>query len=305
MQEVAFTLSNAITYVESALKTGLKIDEFAPQLSFFFNCHNNFLEEIAKFRAARKVWAKLMKERFSAKDERSWMLRFHTQTGGSTLTAQQADNNIVRVALQALAAVLGGTQSLHTNSKDEALSLPSDHAVKLALRTQQVVAYESGVADFVDPLGGSYALEALTDEIEKKVLKYIEDIEKMGGAISAIERGFQQSEIQKESYLYQKQLEEKKQCVVGVNIFQEKEKHSGKIHKVDEKSVKQQIKNLKKIKKERDAQEVKKKLEILKEAATQNKNIVPSILGAVRVYATVGEISDVLRGIFGEYKPTF
>ena len=305
VQEVAFTLSNAITYVESALKTGLKIDEFAPQLSFFFNCHNGFLEEIAKFRAARRLWAKLMKERFSAKDERSWMLRFHTQTGGSTLTAQQADNNIVRVALQALAAVLGGTQSLHTNSKDEALSLPSDHAVKLALRTQQVVAYESGVADFVDPLGGSYALEALTDEIEKKVLKYIEDIEKMGGAISAIERGFQQSEIQKESYLYQKQLEEKKQCVVGVNIFQEKEKHSGKIHKVDEKSVKQQIKNLKKIKKERDAQEVKKKLEILKEAATQNKNVVPPILDAVRVYATIGEISDVLRWIFGEYKPTF
>lgn len=305
VQEVAFTLSNAITYVESALKTGLKIDEFAPQLSFFFNCHNGFLEEIAKFRAARRLWAKLMKERFHAQDERSFILRFHTQTGGSTLTAQQTDNNIVRVTLQALAAVLGGTQSLHTNSKDEALSLPSDHAVKLALRTQQVIAHESGVADFVDPLGGSYAIESLTDDIEKRAMKYIEDIEKMGGAVSAIERGYQQSEIQKESYLYQKDLEEKKQFVVGVNVFQEKEKQISKLHKVDEKLVKLQIKNLKKLRRERDGAKVKKELAILKEAATQNKNIVPVILNAVRVYATVGEISDILREVFGEYKPGF
>jgi len=305
VQEVAFTLSNAITYVESALKTGLKIDEFAPQLSFFFNCHNNFLEEVAKFRAARRMWARLMKERFGAKDERSCMLRFHTQTGGSTLTAQQTDNNVVRVTLQALAAVMGGTQSLHTNSKDEALSLPSDHAVKLALRTQQVIAYESGVPDFIDPLGGSYAVESLTDDIEKRAMKYIEDIEKKGGATAAIEQGYQQSEIQKESYLYQKDIEEKKQCVVGVNIFQEKEKQTSTIYKVDEKSVKLQIKSLKKLKKERNSKDVEKKLGLLKEAAKLNKNVVPPILDAVRVYATVGEISDTLREVFGEYKPSF
>ncbi|MBI2026796.1 MAG: methylmalonyl-CoA mutase [Deltaproteobacteria bacterium] len=306
VQELAFTLANAITYVEQALKSGLNIDDFAGRLSFFFNGHNNFLEEVAKFRAARRMWANIMKNRFGAKLQRSWMLRFHTQTGGSTLMANQIENNVVRVTLQALAAVLGGTQSLHTNSKDEALSLPSDSAAKLALRTQQVIAYESGVADFVDPLGGSYAVESLTNEIEKKALDYISFIEKRGGVVACIEEGFLQSEIQKESYAYQQSIENKEQFVVGVNIFQENEKKLSKVQKIDERSIKKQISKLQTLRKKRNSKLVRESLSRLEQAAkTASENLFPYILEAVRGYATVGEISNTLRNVFGEYKPSF
>ncbi len=304
VQEVAFTLANAITYTEHALKSGLNIDDFAGRLSFFFNCHNNFLEEVAKFRAARRMWAQIMRDRFKAKNKKSWMLRFHTQTGGSTLTATQINNNVVRVTFQALAAVLGGTQSLHTNSKDEALALPSDESARLALRTQQIIAYESGVANSVDPLGGSYAIEGLTDEIEKKAWDYIQEIEKKGGVIACIQQGFQQNEIQQSSYRYQKAIENKEQLIVGVNVYQEKEKNY-EIHKVSQKSVQNQIKALKNLKKKRNQNKVEESLKKLTQAASSTQNLMPFILDAVKSYATVGEISDVLRKVFGTYKASF
>ena len=312
VQEVAFTLANGITYVEAALSSGLSIDEFAPRLSFFFNVQNDFLEEIAKFRAARRLWAKIIKERFKAKDERSLKLRFHAQTAGVSLTAQQPYNNVVRVSLQALAAILGGTQSLHTNSYDEALGLPTLEAAKLALRTQQIIADETGAINTVDPVGGAYAIEDLTDKIETEAKNYIEKIESMGGVIACIQKGYIQSEIQKESYAFQKQVEKKEKLIVGVNAYQEKmSRHpEGKarrisILKIDPKLEKEQIQRLHKFKKHRSAQKVKKVLEdIQKVAQTPKENLIPKILEAVENKATLGEISDALRSVFGEYHET-
>ncbi|AAM24447.1 methylmalonyl-CoA mutase N-terminal domain/subunit [Caldanaerobacter subterraneus subsp. tengcongensis MB4] len=302
VQEVAFTFANAIAYVEAALKAGLEIDDFAPRLSFFFSAHNNLFEEVAKFRAARRLWAKIMKERFGAKNPRSMMLRFHTQTAGSTLTAQQPDNNIIRVTIQALAAVLGGTQSLHTNSRDEALALPTEDSVRIALRTQQIIAYESGVADVVDPLGGSYYVEYLTDEIEKKAMEYIEKIDKMGGATAAIESGYMQREIQNSAYNYQKEIESKEKIVVGVNMFQIEEEPPKNLLKVDPKVEELQKQKLKKLRKERDNEKVQKVLNDLKKACKGTDNLMPYILEAVKAYATLGEICGVMREVFGEYK---
>jgi methylmalonyl-CoA mutase N-terminal domain/subunit len=302
VQEVAFTLADGIAYVEAAMRAGLDVDSFASRLSFFFNGHNNFLEEIAKFRAARRLWARIMKERFKAKKDESCVLRFHTQTGGSTLTYQQPDNNVVRVAFQALAAVLGGTQSLHTNSKDEAFALPTEESVRIALRTQQVIAYESGVADSIDPLGGSYALEALTDDIEKKAMEYISKIDKMGGAAKAIESGFIQQEIADSAYQYQKEIETKKRIIVGVNQFQMEEEPLRNILRIPPEVERTQKEKLTRIKKERDSEKVRKALAALKTAAQGTNNVVPPILEAVKAYATVGEISDTLREVFGEYR---
>jgi len=303
VQEVAFTLADAIAYVQAAIDAGLEVDEFAPRLSFFFNAHNEILEEVAKFRAARRVWAKIMKERFSAQDPASMRLRFHTQTAGSTLTAQQPENNIVRVTLQALAAVLGGTQSLHTNSYDEALCLPTEKSVQLALRTQQIIAEESGVAITVDPLGGSYYLEYLTDEIQRRVEEYIEKIDEMGGAIKAVELGYFQKEIQESSYRYQRQIEEQDQVVVGINKYMSsKEEESENLLKVDPEVQKQQLLFLNKIKRERDQGAVEAMLKKLHHAASGEENLMPAILECVQSYATVGEMCDVLRSVFGEYK---
>ena len=302
VQEVAFTLANGIAYVEAAMRAGLDVDSFASRLSFFFNGHNNFLEEIAKFRAARRLWAKIMKDRFKAKKDESCMLRFHTQTAGSTLTYQQPDNNVVRVAFQALAAVLGGTQSLHTNSRDEAFALPTEESVRIALRTQQLIAYESGVADTIDPLAGSYAVEALTDGIERKALEYIRKIDERGGAIKAIESGFIQQEISDSAYQYQKQVESKKQILVGVNQFQVEEEPLRDILRIPPEVETVQKEKLSQIKKERDSAKASKALSALKQAAQESDNLLPPILDAVRVYATVGEISDTLREIFGEYR---
>ncbi|HSB06695.1 MAG TPA: methylmalonyl-CoA mutase family protein [Thermodesulfobacteriota bacterium] len=301
-QEVAFTLANGIAYVEAAMKAGLDVDSFASRLSFFFNSHNHFIEEIAKFRAARRLWAKIMKNRFKAKKEESCMLRFHTQTAGSTLTAQQPDSNVVRVAFQALAAVLGGTQSLHTNSRDEAYALPSEDSVRIALRTQQLVAYESGVADMIDPLGGSYAVETFTNEIEKKAVEYIEKIDAMGGAIKAIESGFIQQEIAESAYQYQKEIETKKRIIVGVNQFQIEEKPLKDILRIRPEVERYQREKLARVKKERDQGKVKETLATLRKAAQGTENLVPPILEAVRVYATLGEISDTLREVFGEHR---
>jgi len=302
VQEVAFTLADGIAYVEAAIRAGLDVDSFASRLSFFFNGHNNFLEEIAKFRAARRLWARIMKERFKAKKDESCILRFHTQTGGSTLTYQQPDNNVVRVAFQALAAVLGGTQSLHTNSKDEAFALPTEESVRIALRTQQVIAYESGVADSIDPLAGSYALEALTDDIEKKAMEYISKIDKMGGAAKAIESGFIQQEIADSAYQYQKEIETKKRIIVGVNQFQVEEEPLRNILRIPPEVERTQKEKLARVKKERDSEKVRKALAALKTAAQGTDNVVPPILEAVKAYATVGEISDTLREVFGEYR---
>ena len=305
VQEVAFTLADGIAYVEEAIKAGLDVDKFAPRLSFFFNAHNNFLEEIAKFRAARRMWAKIMKERFNAKNPKSLMLRFHTQTGGSTLTAQQPENNIVRVTLQALAAVLGGTQSLHTNSMDEALALPTEKSVRIALRTQQIIAYESGVGDTVDPLAGSYYIESLTNEIEKRAFEYIEKIDKMGGMLKAIESGYVQREIAESAYNYQKAVESGEQVVVGVNKFTiEEDKKDLEILKINEEVEKRQVEKLKKLKQERDNTLVKDRLEKLKKAAMGSDNLMPYILDCVRAYCTLGEMADVLREVFGEYQDT-
>ncbi|MBH8596713.1 MULTISPECIES: methylmalonyl-CoA mutase family protein [unclassified Thermoactinomyces] len=302
VQEVAFTLANGIAYVEAALKAGLEVDQFAPRLSFFFNAHNHFFEEIAKFRAARRLWAKIMRERFHASNERSLQLRFHTQTGGSTLTAQQPDNNIVRVTLQALAAVLGGTQSLHTNSRDEALALPTEESARIALRTQQIIAYESGVADTVDPLGGSYFIEALTDQIEQAALEYIEKIDAMGGAVQAIEQGFMQGEIRRTALNTQRKIESGEEVVVGVNRFRLEQEEQPGLMRVDPQIATQQIEKLKRVRSQRDAGKVKACLDRLKQAAQTSENLMPRILEAVKAYATVGEICHTLRGVFGEYQ---
>ena len=302
VQEVAFTLADGIAYVDAAIKAGLDIDEFAPRLSFFFNSHNDLLEEVAKFRAARKLWAKIMKERFGAKNPKSMMLRFHTQTGGSTLTAQQPDNNVVRVAVQTLAAVLGGTQSLHTNSRDEALALPSEDSVRIALRTQQIVAYESGVTETVDPLAGSYYVESLTTEIEKKAAEYIKKIDDLGGAAKAIERGFMQKEIQDSAYKYQKEIEKGERIVVGMNKFEIEESTPKGLLRVDPAVGEMQKQKLENLKAERDNKKVIDDLEALKKAASGDENLMPYIIEAVRSYATLGEICDVLRSVFGEYQ---
>lgn len=301
VQEVAFTLSNGLAYVQAALNSGLKVDEFAPRLSFFFNAHNNFFEEVAKFRAARRLWARLMKERFSAND-RSCQLRFHTQTGGCTLTAQQIDNNVVRVAYQAMSAVLGGTQSLHTNSRDEALALPTEESARLALRTQQVLACETGVADAVDPLAGSYFVEHLTDEIEKQSLAYIQKLDDMGGSVKAIETGYMQKEIQNSAYDYQKAIEEERLEIVGVNKFQIKETLKPDILKVDEALGRKQIEKLTALKSKRDNKAVEQSLKVLRQAAEGSENLMPKILDVVRLYGSLGEISNTLRDVFGEYR---
>ncbi len=302
VQEVAFTLADAIAYVEAAIKAGLDPNVFGKRLSFFFAAHNDFLEEIAKFRAARRLWARIMKERFGVTDESAMRLRFHTQTGGSTLTAQQPMNNIVRVAIQALAAVLGGTQSLHTNSYDEALALPTEESVRIALRTQQIIAYESGVGDTVDPLAGSYAIEAMTNEIEKGAMEYIEKIDALGGMVKAIESGYVQREINESAYRYQLAVENGERVIVGVNKFQiEEDIPIDNILKVDPEDEERQKARLRKLKERRDSEKVKKALERVKKAAESEENLMPPIIDAVRVYATVGEISDALREVFGEY----
>jgi methylmalonyl-CoA mutase N-terminal domain/subunit len=303
VQEVAFTLANAIAYVEAALKSGLEIDEFAPRLSFFFNAHNHFFEEIAKFRAARRIWAKLMRERFHAKNPKSWQLRFHTQTAGSTLTAQQPDNNIVRVTIQALAAVLGGTQSLHTNSRDEALALPTEESARIALRTQQIIAYESGVADTVDPLGGSYYVESLTDQIEREVMAYLEKIDQMGGAVQAVEQGYMQREIQQAAYRTQMAIDSGEQIVVGVNKFTLENEKQPELLRVNPELGRIQARKLGELRSSRNQEAVAQKLADLKRAAEGQDNLMPYILDAVRVYATLGEICHTLREVFGEYRP--
>ena len=303
VQEIAFTLANGITYVEKVIERGMDVDQFAPRLSFFFAAGNNLLEEVAKFRAARRLWAKIMKERFNAKNPRSMMLRFHVQTAGCTLTAQQPENNIIRVTLQALAAVLGGCQSLHTNSYDEALSLPTEKAVRIALRTQQIIAEESGVADVVDPLGGSYYIEWLTDKIEEEAMKYIERIDEMGGMIKAIESGYVQREIQKSAYEKQKAIDSGEITVVGVNKYQIEEEIQIEILRIDERVVRKQIERLKRFRENRDASAVQQVLDKLKKAAEkEDENLMPYVLDAVRVKATLGEITDALREVFGEYR---
>jgi methylmalonyl-CoA mutase N-terminal domain/subunit len=302
VQEVAFTLANGIAYVEAAIKAGLDVDTFGPRLSFFFNAHLDFLEEVAKYRAARQVWAKIMKERFKAKNPKSMMIRFHTQTAGCTLTAQQPKNNIVRVAFQALASVLGGTQSLHTNSMDEALCLPSQEAVQIALRSQQLIAYETGVTDTVDPLGGSYYVEALTKEICERVEEYIRKIDEMGGAVDAIEQGYIQREIQDSAYQYQREIEKGERVVVGLNRFQVEEEKPTNLLRVDPAVRVSQIEKLEKLRAERDANTVEKTLSDLRQGAEGQENLMPLILEAVKSYATLGEICNVLRGVFGEYQ---
>jgi methylmalonyl-CoA mutase N-terminal domain/subunit len=302
VQEIAFTLANGIAYIEAAIKRGLDVDRFARSISFFFNAHNNFFEEISKFRAARRIWATIMKERFGAKKSETMMLRFHAQTGGATLTAQQIDNNVVRVTLQALAAVLGGCQSLHTNSRDEALALPSENAARLALRTQQIIAFESGVADTVDPMGGSYYVEHLTNEIEKKVWDYLRRIDAKGGAIKAIEQKYFQQEIADSAYRYQKEIEAKQKIVVGVNEYRVEEEDDVEILRIDEGLRLRQIERLNKAKFHRNNENVKISLAELGKTAKTSNNIIPSILKCVESYATVGEISDQLREAWGEYK---
>ena len=300
VQEIAFTLSNAISYVQAALDAGLNIDTFAGQLSFFFNSHNNLFEEVAKFRAARRIWAHIMRDRFHARDPRSMMLRFHTQTAGSTLTAQQPDNNIVRTAYQALAAVLGGTQSLHTNSKDEALSLPTEDSARVALRTQQILAYETGVADVVDPLAGSYYVESLTNTIEKQAWDYIEQIDALGGSVRAIERGFMQAEIEQAAYDYQHALEEQHAIVVGVNRFVSEHEAHPNLLRVDSTVGELQAAELAKLRQRRDNNQVQQALTALEEGAAGTANLLPLIIAAVEAYATLGEISDAMRHVFGE-----
>ena len=301
VQELAFTFCNAICYVETALKAGLDVDEFGPRLSFFFNGHNNFFEEIAKFRAARRLWAKIMKERFKAKDERSWMLRFHTQTGGSTLTAQQVENNIVRVSFQAMASVLGGTQSLHTNGMDEALGLPTEQAARIALRTQQIIAHETGVTDTVDPLAGSYYLEALTDEVERRAQEYIHQVDAMGGATAAIEQHFFQNEIRNTAYRTQREIDNMESIIVGVNRYQTEEKISPPIFSVGESVRQEQYSLLKKIRADRNPNRVEAALADIRKRAQGQGNLMPAIVAAVEAYCTLGEISNVLRAEWGEY----
>jgi methylmalonyl-CoA mutase N-terminal domain/subunit len=307
VQEVAFTLTNAIAYVQAALDAGLAVDHFAPRLSFFFNAHNNLLEEVAKFRAARRLWARIMRERFGARDPHSWRLRFHTQTAGSMLTAQQPENNVVRVTLQALAAILGGTQSLHTNSRDEALSLPTEESVQIALRTQQVLAHESGVADTIDPLAGSYLVENWTNEIERRAVDYIDKIDALGGALRAIEQGYIQREIQESAYRWQRAVDEGDKVVVGVNRFEAQEEANGEaielaLLRVDPAVGERQISRLRKLREQRDNEAVQTALSRLEAGARGTDNLVPLILEAVETYATLGEICSVMRQVFGEYQ---
>ncbi|KPL00547.1 MAG: methylmalonyl-CoA mutase [candidate division Zixibacteria bacterium SM23_73_2] len=303
VQELAFTLADGFAYVEAGMKAGLDVDDFAPRLSFFFNSHLNFFEEIAKYRAARRIWARHMREKYKAKDEKSWLLRFHTQTAGCTLTAQQPENNIVRTAFEALAGVLGGTQSLHTNSMDETLALPSEKAVQIALRTQQLIAYESGVADTIDPLAGSYYIEKLTNQMEKEAERYFEEIEKKGGVLKCIEEGYFQKEIANAAYRYQREIEKNERIIVGINDFiVPGEKIEIPILRIDEKIEREQVENLDKVKKSRDNDKVRKTLEELKKVALGTDNTMPEILDCVRCYTTEGEICDVLREVFGEYQ---
>jgi len=302
VQELAFTFANAIAYVEAALDQDLDIDSFAPRISFFFDTHNDFLGEIAKFRAARRIWARMMRDRFGAKNPRSWMLRFHAQTAGSSLTAQQPDNNVIRVTIQALAAVLGGAQSLHTNSKDEALAIPTADAARLALRTQQIIAHESGVINTVDPVGGSYAIEALTDQMEGEVTQYLEKIDSAGGMLAAIENGWVQGQIHEAAYKYQQSIEKKERIIVGVNEFRIDEEQKIPIHLGDPAIEAAQIESLLNVRLTRDSNVVQQALDCLDKAARASENLMPHILEAVEAYATVGEISDALRRVHGEYR---
>ncbi len=302
VQEVAFTLGNGIAYVEAALRAGLDVDRFAPRLSFFFNAHSNFLEEVAKFRAARRMWAKIMRDRFQAKNPRSWMLRFHTQTAGSTLTAQQPENNIVRTAIQAMAAVLGGTQSLHTNSFDEALALPTEQSARIALRTQQIIAYESGAPQTIDPLAGSYFIESLTNEIEKRASEYLEKIEAMGGMLKAIERGYVQQEIQKAAYEYQQAVDRHDAIVVGVNQFQVDDEKAVPLQRIDEALERKQVERLRALRAKRDPGPWQAAIKAVEDTARSAENLMPRILAAVEANATVGEISDAMRKVYGEYR---
>jgi methylmalonyl-CoA mutase, N-terminal domain len=304
VQELAFTLADAIAYVEAAIKAGLNVDEFAPRISFFFNAHNNLFEEIAKFRAARRLWARLMRERFHARDPRSLMLRFHAQTAGSTLTAQQPEVNVVRTTIQALSAVLGGTQSLHTNAMDEALALPTEEAARLALRTQQVIAFESGVADTVDPLAGSYAIEELTSEVERRAVDYLDKIDALGGTLRAIETGYIQREIQNSAYEYQRAIETKDAIVVGVNQFESESESKVKTLRVDPSVEQDQIERVRAVRARRDAKAWESALAKLDEAARGTENVLPHILECVEAFATVGEISNCLRSVWGEYRET-
>jgi methylmalonyl-CoA mutase N-terminal domain/subunit len=304
VQEVAFTLANGAAYVQAAINAGLDIDVFAPRISFFFNAHNNFLEEVAKFRAARRMWAHIMRENFGAKNPRSWMLRFHTQTAGSTLTAQQPENNIVRTAMQAMAAVLGGTQSLHTNSFDEALSLPTEQAARIALRTQQVVAYESGVVNTIDPLAGSYFMESLTNEIEMHAHGYLARIDALGGMLKAVERGFVQQEIQDAAYEYQRAVDAGEAIVVGVNRFAQEQEKTVPIQQIDESLGRQQVERVRALRARRNESSWKQAIAAIQDSASSGDNLMPRILAAVEASATVGEISDAMRGVFGEYQET-
>ncbi len=302
VQEVAFTLADAIAYLDAAIEAGLEVDDFAPRISFFFNAHNNLLEEIAKYRAARRLWARIMRERFHAHNQRSLMLRFHTQTAGSTLTAQQPEVNVVRTTIQALSAVLGGAQSLHTNAMDEALALPTADSARLALRTQQVIAYESGIADTVDPLAGSYAIEELTNEIEQRVVEYLDKIDAIGGTLHAIESGYIQREIQNSAYEFQRSVEKEDAILVGVNRFQSEEESQIKTLRVDPAIEKAQIERLRSLRERRDKMACEASLVKLEEAASGNENVLPLILDCVEALATVGEIGNRLRGIWGEYR---
>jgi len=304
-QEIGFTLANAITYIEAAIRAGLHVDQFAPRLAFFFAAHTDLLEEVAKFRAARRLYARIMRERFKAENPKSWMLRFHTQTGGVTLTAQQPDNNVVRVTIQALAAVLGGTQSLHTNSRDEALALPSEEAVTVALRTQQIIAHESGVANTIDPLGGSYYVEKLTDELEAEAADYIEKVEALGGVIPAIEQGWIQRQIEEAAYRFGQEVERGERIIVGVNKFTSEAETPIELLKIDENVEKDQLRKLKEVKESRDNALVKQHLKAIADAARGTDNLMPFILDAVRAYASIGEICDSLRSVFGEYQEAF
>jgi methylmalonyl-CoA mutase N-terminal domain/subunit len=304
-QEIAFTLADGIAYVQAALDAGLAVDDFGPRLSFFFACHQQFFEEIAKFRAARRLWAKIMRERFGAEDPRSLMLRFHTQTGGATLTAQQPENNIVRTALEALSAVLGGTQSLHTNGFDEALALPTEHSAKIALRTQQVIGFETGVAEVADAVGGSYYVEALTDELEALAVAYIEKIDGMGGAVAAIEQGFFQDEIHEAAFAIQQGIERGDRVVVGVNRFAVPEEHDHDLQRIGEEEVARQVERVRAVRARRDAAAVAASLAAVRDAAAGEANLLPPMREALRAEATLGEVSDVLRSVFGEYRPTY
>ncbi|MGE5113194.1 MAG: methylmalonyl-CoA mutase [Acidobacteriaceae bacterium] len=302
VQEIAFTLANGMTYVKAAIDAGLPVDEFAPRMAFFFACHNNFLEEVAKFRAARRLWARIMKEKFGAKNAKSMMLRFHTQTGGSTLTAQQPENNIVRTALQALSAVLGGTQSLHTNSFDEALALPTENSARIALRTQQIIAYESGVPQTIDPLAGSYYMESLTNELERRAVDYLDKIDAIGGMLKAIEQGFVQQEIQNASYEYQQRVDKREQLVVGVNAFQVDHENPVPLQRIDEALERKQVERLRAFRETRDKGVWQAGISGVEKTAREGGNLMPAIIEAVNSNCTVGEISNALRNVFGEYK---